>query len=211
MLRYTQPRLGGDMTISRDDISAAIRYCSAFQSHYTGPNPLSSGLNIEDPDTRDQLVEETWVTWASFSRTYFMGMLNIIGGMKPLLLKSEIQKFCTPAEALGGNAATEVFWRRDLAHRAPLAWRGPHALNAIQLAILADDAVNTEVFRAVEKTMEAEIMRILRSRRNFLRGLDPDTDHVTGLETDIAWFFSGGRPTRLMAKDRNKNYDGMLF
>jgi len=199
------------MTISREDISAAIRYCSAFQTHYRGPNPLSAGLNVEDLETRDQLIEDTWLTWASFSRTYFMGMLNVISGMKPLQLKSEIQKFCTPAEALGGNAAIEVFWRRDLAHRAPLEWRGAHPMNAIQLAILANDETNAEVFRAVEKNMETEIMRILRSRRNFLRGLDPDTDHNAGLDTDTAWFFSGGRPKRLSAQDRNKNYDGALL
>ena len=199
------------MTLSSDDISVAIRYCSASQALYRGPNPLSIGHQIDDVDERNRVIEETWTTWASFSRAYFMGMLNVISGIKPLLLRSEIIKFCTPEEALGGNTAIEVFWRRDLARRAPLHQRGPHLLNAIQLAILADDATNAEVFRAVEKNMEAEIMRILRSRRTFLRGLDPESDHAAGLNTDIDYFFGGGRPKRLSLKDRNQNFDGVLL
>lgn len=199
------------MTISRDDISAAIRCCSAVQPHYRGPNPLAAGLQIEDLDERQRVVEETWTTWSSFTRAYFMGMLNIISGMKPLVLESEIMKFCTPAEAVGGRTAIDVFWRRDLALRAPTVQRGAHSLNAIQHAILADDAINAEVFGAVETNIESEIMQTLRTRRNFLRGLDPETDHVAGLQADIAVFFGSGRPTRLSANDRNENYDGVLF
>ena len=199
------------MTISQDDIRAAIRHCSAFQTHYRGPNPLAAGLQIEDPDQRQPIIDEAWTAWSSFSRTYFMGMLNIIGGMKRLSLESEIVRFCTPAEALGGRAAIEVFWRRELALLAPSERRGAHSMNAIQHAILADDAVNAEVFTAVETNIESEIMRILETRRNFLRGLDPETDHMGGLQEDIAQFFGGGRPIRLPAKDRNANYDGVLF
>jgi len=199
------------MTISREDIDAAIRFCSAHQTHYQGPNPASIGMGIEDTAERERIIGEVWTVWAGFTRTYFMGMMNILGGMKPLMLESEIVKFCTPEEARGGRAAIEVFWRRDLARRAPIQTRGAHAINDIQRAILADDDINAEVFKAVELKMETDITQTLRTRRNLLRQIEPDGDHMAGLETDITLFFRGARPARLPAKVRNENYDGILF
>lgn len=199
------------MTISREDIDAAIRHCSAYQIHYRGPNPASIGMGIEDPAERERIVSEVWTVWAGFTRTYFMGMMNILGGMKPLSLEAEIVKFCTPEEAKGGRTAIEVFWRRDIARLAPIERRGAHAINEIQRAILADSDINAEVFIAVERKMETDITQTLRTRRNLLRQLDPETDHISGLHTDIGLFFGGPRPKRLPTKDRNNNYDGILF
>ena len=199
------------MTISREDINIAIQSCSAIQNYYSGPNPLSAGFNTEDPKEQDQIIAETWATWSSFTRTYFMGMLNSISGAKPLALELEIVKCCTAAEAKGGRMAIEVFWRRHLSRRAPLERHGAHSMNVIQRTILADDAINAEVFSTVERTMEQAIRGVLSTRRNFLRQLDPESDHLAGLDEDTALFFGGGRPARLSAKVRNENYDGYLL
>ena len=197
--------------ISDEDISYAQNLCSGFEPLYRGPNPLTSGLGHEDKDVRHKAVEEAWAAWSGFSRNYFMAMLHTLAGYKPLIIESSIHQSCTPAEAVGGRAALDVFWRRGLAMRGTLERRGGVSLTPLQHAILADDDVNAAVFKGVETRMEASIMNTLRGRRGFLRQIEPEDDHQSGLQSDIAYFFGSGRPTPLPRKVRNENFDMLLF
>jgi len=200
-----------DVKTAPADIAFAQNTCAAFQPLYRGPNPLTAGTGTEDADECAAAVDEAWNAWSGFARTYFMAMLNTLGGCKPLALESEIVRFCTPAEAIGGRAAMDVFWRRGLALRGSAERRGGVSMTPLQLAILADDAVNAEVFRGVEARMEQAIMNTLRGRRGFLQQIDAETDHAEGLQADIASFFGGGRPAPLPSAQRNENFDFMLF
>lgn len=199
------------MTITPDDIALAKNTCAGFQTHYRGPNPLTTGMALEDTAERQQVIEASWTTWSGFARGWFMGMLNTLGGAKPLALRSAIEKFCEPPEAAGARGAMDLFWNGKIAIHMPGERRGGVRLNALQLAILADDTIGSDVFGAVERTMEAQIMQTLRTRRNFMQQYEPDADHNAGLQEDIAFFFGTGKPTRLPRAQRNENFDGMLF
>lgn len=202
---------GGDTMISKEDIAYAQSLCAAFEPLYRGPNPLTSGLGYEDEAERHAAVKEAWTAWSGFSRNYFMAMLHTLAGFKPLVIESSINQSCSQAEAVGGRAALDVFWRRGLAMRGTLERRGGVSLTPIQHSILADDDVNSEVFKGVEARMEASIMATLRGRRGFLRQIEPDADHQTGLQEDITYFFGKGRPTPLPRNKRNENFDMLLF
>jgi hypothetical protein len=199
------------MTITDEDIGFATRICAGFQPLYQGPNPLAAGSGIEDKAEQQAAVAAAWDAWSAFSKSYFMAMLNTLSGCKPIALESEITRFCTPAEALGGRAAMDVFWRRELCLRGQVERRGAYAFTPIQRAIFADDTVNQQVFRAVERQIESSITHILRARRGFLQEINPDTDHAAGLQEDMATFFAGGRPAPLSLKQRDENFDGVLL
>lgn len=199
------------MTISDEDIAFATRVCAGFGPLYQGPNPLVAGLGIEDKAEQAAAVDAAWGTWSAFTRNYFMAMLHTLGGYKPLALESEITRFCTPAQALGGRAAMDVFWRRELCFRGQVERRGAYAFTPIQRAILADDTVNQRVFSAVERQMEDAIAHTLRARRGLLQEIAPDDDHASGLQEDTVLFFGSGRPAPLPLKQRDENFDGVLL
>jgi hypothetical protein len=199
------------MTITADDIALAKSACAAFQPRYRGPNPLTTGMALENEAERQEAVGTAWTAWSGFARGWFMAMLNTLGGAKPLALRSAVEKFCEPPEAAGAREAMDLFWNGKIALHMPGERRGGVRLNPLQLAILADDTIGLEVFRAVDQAMEAQIMQTLRNRRNFLQQYEPEVDHGVGLQEDIAFFFGGGKPARLSRAQRNENFDGMLF
>ena len=199
------------MDIPRTDIDYAKTYLSNFGQWYRGPNPLNAGFTIEDADERASAIAEAWTAWSSYTRNYFMAMLNTLGGHNTLALEGEVVRACTPAETFGARAAMEGFWKRNLLLRGQIERRGAWAFTPVQLAIIADEDVNAEVFQSVERTMENQITSTLRTRRNMLRQLEDGQDHDAGLQEDFACFFGRGRPVRCSAEQRNANYDLVLF
>lgn len=199
------------MTVSPQDLAYAQRLCADFQRLYFGPNPLNAGEHSETEEERDAAIAHAWHVWSSYARNYLMAMLNTLGGCKPIDLHRDIERFCSPEEAMGGNMAMEVFWRRELSSRGPAKRYGGVSMTALQYAIIADEETNAAFFAAVDRQMEAGVMNMLRNRRAFLRNLLPEEDHMAGLREDTAWFFAAGRPARLPLQKRNENFEGSLF